>query len=138
MLSPKIVGFIVKNVASTVEFYEKAFGLKLHYLHPSAGYAELASGSTVIAFMSEEFVEKTQLLGDLQYHRNHRSSPALGAHVAFWSDAIESDWEAAVEAGASVVSPLQPKPWGQITGYLRDLDGIVVELCTPSPRTMPS
>jgi lactoylglutathione lyase len=57
--------------------------------------------------------------------------------VALWSDDIESDWRRAVEAGALVVSPLSAKPWGQVSGYLRDADGIVVELCTPSPRNLP-
>jgi lactoylglutathione lyase len=26
------------------------------------------------------------------------------------------------------------KPWGQTTGYLRDPDGFIVEVCTRSPR----
>jgi uncharacterized glyoxalase superfamily protein PhnB len=57
--------------------------------------------------------------------------------VALWSDDIEGDWRRALAAGALVVSPLSAKPWGQVSGYLRDSDGVVVELCTPSPREMP-
>jgi hypothetical protein len=30
------------------------------------------------------------------------------------------------------VSPPEPKPWAQIAAFVRDLDGITVELCTPS------
>src|SRR5262245_25164795 len=138
MLKLKVVGFIVADVPATVAFYEKAFGLALHFMHPSQGYAELDSGSAVLAFLSEEFVAKTSLLGGLTTYPNRPGSPTLGAHVALWSDGIEGDWRKAVEAGALVVSPLSAKPWGQVSGYLRDADGIVVELCTPSPREMPA
>ena len=58
----------------------------------------------------------------------------VATQIALWSDEIESDWKRAVAAGAVIVKPLEPKPWGQTAGYLRDQDGIIVELCTPSPR----
>jgi catechol 2,3-dioxygenase-like lactoylglutathione lyase family enzyme len=137
MLKLKVIGFIVANVAATVEFYERAFGLALHYMHPSRGYAELDSGAAVLAFIGEDFVATTSLLGDVTIYPSRPDSPTIGAHVALWSDDIESDWRRAVEAGALVVSPLSAKPWGQVSGYLRDADGIVVELCTPSPRNLP-
>ena len=50
------------------------------------------------------------------------------------TDDIDRDWAHAISAGAVVVKEPQAKPWGQTTGYLRDLDGIIVELCTRSPR----
>jgi catechol 2,3-dioxygenase-like lactoylglutathione lyase family enzyme len=137
MLRLKVIGFIVANVPATVAFYERAFGLALHYMHPSCGYAELDSGGAVLAFIGEGFVATTSLLGDVTIYPNRPDSPTIGAHVALWSDDIESDWRRAVEAGALVISPLSAKPWGQVSGYLRDADGIVVELCTPSPRNIP-
>ena len=133
----RLVVFIVADVPATVAFYGTAFGLALHYMHPSHGYAELDSGAAVLGFVSEEFVAKASLLGGLATYPNRPESPTLGAHVALWSDDIEGDWRRAVSAGASVVAPLSAKPWGQVSGYLRDSDGIVVELCTPSPRAMP-
>lgn len=137
MLKLKVTGFIVADVPATVDFYGKAFGLPLHYMHPSRGYAEMDSGAAVLAFISEEFVAKASLLGGLALYPNRPGTPALGAHVALWSDDIEGDWRRALEAGASVVSALGAKPWGQISGYVRDPNGIAVELCTPSPREMP-
>ena len=136
MLKLKVIGFIVADVPTTVAFYERAFGLASHYMHPSRGYAELDSGAAVLAFIGEDFVATTSLLGDVTIYRSRPQSPTIGAHVALWSDDIESDWRRAVEAGALVVAPLSTKPWGQISGYVRDANGIVVELCTPSPREM--
>jgi lactoylglutathione lyase len=47
---------------------------------------------------------------------------------------MESDWRRATSAGAVVVKAPEIKPWGQTTGYLRDCNGVIVELCTRSPR----
>ena len=33
-----------------------------------------------------------------------------------------------------VIKLPEAKPWGQVVGYLRDLNGVIVELCTKSPR----
>jgi catechol 2,3-dioxygenase-like lactoylglutathione lyase family enzyme len=138
MLRMKVVGFIVPNVQASVSFYDRAFGLGLHYMHPSGGYAELDSGAAVLAFLSEAFVDKVDLLGGLPIALNRPDAPATSAHVALWSNDIEEDWRRAIAAGAQVVKALEAKPWGQIAGYVRDPDGIIVELCTPSPRPMPS
>ncbi|MEZ5378928.1 MAG: VOC family protein [Acidimicrobiales bacterium] len=138
MLKAKITAFIVADVPSTVEFYERVFGLELAYMHPSREYAELASGEAVLAFIGETFVATTQLIGDVAYVPNRSDAPTLGAHVALWSDDIDADWERALASGASVAAPLSDKPWGQTSGYVRDPNGIVVELCTPSVRAAPS
>ena len=34
------------------------------------------------------------------------------------------------EAGATLVSAPENKPWGQMVAYVRDLDGFLVEICT--------
>jgi uncharacterized glyoxalase superfamily protein PhnB len=49
---------------------------------------------------------------------------------------METDWQRATRAGATVIKMPEAKPWGQTTGYLRDLNGVVVELCTRSPRDL--
>ena len=138
MLHLKVTGFIVPDVPTSVDFYERAFGLGLHYMHPSRGYAELKTGAAVLAFLGEAFVKQADLLGSVPTTLNRPDLAAAAAHVALWSDDIDSDWSRAVSAGAVVAKALQAKPWGQVSGYLRDTDGILVELCTPSPREMPA
>jgi lactoylglutathione lyase len=138
MLRMMIVGFVVPDVQASVEFYGRAFGLILYYMHPSGGYAELDSGAAVLAFLSEAFIDKVDLLGGVPIALNRPDAPAASAHVALWSSDIEGDWRRAIDAGAVIVKELEAKPWGQISGYVRDQDGIIVELCTPSPRPMPA
>src|SRR5829696_7164198 len=61
----RYTGFFVRDVPATVRFYEAAFGLKLRYLHPSSGYAELETGDTLLAFVGEDFLKDAALLGAL-------------------------------------------------------------------------
>jgi lactoylglutathione lyase len=127
-------GFYVDDVPATLDFYRRAFGIETHYLHPSRGYGELETGDTLLAFVSRQFLETADLLGGAQVVFPHRGEPPIGAQIAFVSRDIDGDWRRAVDAGASIVKDLEPKPWGQTVGYLLDLNGVLVELCTPSPR----
>ena len=49
----------VEDVARTLTFYERAFGLKTGFLHESGDYGELVSGDTKLAFSSRRLM--TQL-----------------------------------------------------------------------------
>jgi uncharacterized glyoxalase superfamily protein PhnB len=37
----------------------------------------------------------------------------------------------AVAAGAALVTPPAQKPWGQTVAHVRDLNGVLIEICTP-------
>jgi lactoylglutathione lyase len=124
----------VRNVPATVAFYETAFGLKLRFLNSTKGYAELETGATLLAFIAEDFVEEKGLLGGMPTRPNRPDLDPIAAQIAFVTEALEHDWARAIAAGAVVVKPPELKPWGQVAGYLRDLDGFIVELATPSPR----
>jgi lactoylglutathione lyase len=133
-LQLRYTGIFVSDVAATVSFYERAFGLNLRYLHPSGGYAEMETGDTLLCFVGEEFLDDTKLLGGRDLHANRRQEPASGAQIAFVSHNLSADWSRALQAGAEVVCAPKAKPWGQTVGYLNDLNGFIVEICTPSPR----
>ena len=42
----------VPDVATSLSFFEKAFGLSRRFLHESGDYGELATGETTLAFAS--------------------------------------------------------------------------------------
>jgi len=134
MLQFRYTCFFVRDVPAAVSFYERAFKFNLRYMHPGRGYAELDTGATLLAFTSESFVDEAKLLGLTHTRPNRPELDPVAAQIALVTDEIEGDWRHAVEAGATIVKSLERKPWGQIAGYLRDQDGILVELCTPSPR----
>lgn len=130
----RYAAFFVQDVPATVRFYESAFGLRLRYMHPSSGYAELETGSTLLAFVGERFVMDANLLGGIETVPNRAGGHPIAAQVAFVTRDMAGDWQRAVRAGATIVREPEAKPWAQTVGYLRDINGIIVELCTPSPR----
>jgi lactoylglutathione lyase len=128
------MSFFVEDVPATLDFYHRAFGMKARYLHPSSGYGELETGDTLLTFVSKRFIEDTDLLGGAQVVFAREREPPIGAQVAFVTEDINVDWHRAVEAGATILKSPEPKPWGQTAGYLLDMNGAIVEICTPSPR----
>src|SRR4051812_18955758 len=130
----RYTGFFVPDVPAAVAFYESAFGLGLHYMHPSRGYAELDTGETLLFFTAEAFVAEAGLLGGLPVRVNRPDLDPVAAHIAFVTDDVDRAFDRALAAGATAVKRPEAKPWGQTAGYLRDPDGILVELTTPSVR----
>jgi predicted enzyme related to lactoylglutathione lyase len=48
----------VDDVISSIEFYEKAFGLERGMIHESADYGELKTGTTTLSFSSWRLMTK--------------------------------------------------------------------------------
>lgn len=118
----------VREVAETISFYEKAFGFKRKLVSPENDYAELISGETTIAFASIE-LGNSNLKGG--FVEGSLSDKPFGMEMAFTTEKIEEDYKKAVEAGAIEVQSISEKPWGQKVGYVRDLNGFLIEICTP-------
>lgn len=120
--------FYVDNVESTIEFYENAFGFSRKFITPEKDYGELSTGETTIAFASIE-------LGNSNFSKGFekitlRGKP-MGMEMAFVTEEIEKDFQKAIEAGAIEFEAIVQKPWGQKVGYLKDINGILIEICTP-------
>jgi uncharacterized glyoxalase superfamily protein PhnB len=41
---------------------------------------------------------------------------------------VTASFSKALKAGATLVAPLADKPWGQTIGYVRDPNGILIEI----------
>ena len=91
----------VADVEKTVTFYESAFGLTRTFIHES-GYGEMSTGETKLSFASFEL--------------------ARSNGVSFAEPAAK---------GAVPVAPPRQKPWGQTVAYVRELNGFLVEICSP-------
>jgi len=115
----------VKDVAQSAAFYEKAFGLKQRFIHESGQYAEMETGGTSLAFSSNELAKSNLPQG---FQENSRSNLPAGIEVGFVTNDVVAAFERAVEAGAVPVVDPKVKPWGQTVAYVRDLDGILIEL----------
>ena len=115
----------VDNVEATMNFYEKAFGLVKGFQHENQ-YGEMVTGDTKLGFVHHD----TASTHGFTYQKLSRSKEAPGIEIAFIADDVESAFVKAIEAGAEIASKPEKKPWGQVVSYVRDCNGLLVEICS--------
>ena len=118
----------VKDVTKSIEFYENAFGFKRKFISPDNDYGELLTGDTVLSFASTTLAKTNLSEGFLE--SNPETKP-FGIEIGFATANVAQTFEEAIKAGATAVEKAKTKPWGQVVAYVRDLDGFLIELCTP-------
>ena len=135
-MNPPSLGYVilyVNDVAASLAFYEKAFGLTRRFFHDDNGnaYGELETGATRLAFAS------------IALANEHLNQPVvatapdkapLGVEIALTTPDVPALFQHAVKTGATAMSEPATRPWGQTVAYVRNNSGFLVELCTPMPR----
>ena len=115
----------VPDVAATVEFYARAFVLPVLFLHEAGDYAELATGDTKLAFAA------TTLMQDQGKTPGAARPDAPVFELAFETEDVATALNTACAAGATLVQEARQQPWGQTTSYVSDLNGYLIEICSP-------
>lgn len=119
----------VADVAASLAFFERAFGLKTRFLHDSGAYGEVETGAGGATLA---FVDHTTARDSVQhdYVPADGSPQPLGMEIGFTVTDVQAAFDQAVAAGARPLAAPVTKPWGQTVAYVRCLDGTLVELCT--------
>ncbi|MBB5986138.1 VOC family protein [Sphingobium lignivorans] len=115
----------VENVAASIDFYERAFGLERLFLHESGDYGEMSTGGTKLAFSS------VSLMTSLGKAPGKADPSAPVFEIAFETQDVPAALERALAAGAALRQAARVEPWGQTTSYVSDPDGYLVEICSP-------
>jgi len=115
----------VRDVGETVGFWERAFGLKRRFVGENNEYGEMETGETTLAFASNSLGESNLPGG---FRKNDPSEPPAGVEIALVVEDVELAFRSALEAGATKEAEPKIKPWGQIVAYVRDPDGVLVEI----------
>jgi uncharacterized glyoxalase superfamily protein PhnB len=118
----------VKDVTKSIEFYEKAFGFTRKFIAPGNEYGELLTGETTLSFASIELAKTNLTEGIIE---SSRAGKPFGIEVGFAIENVEEVYTQALNQGAISVEKPKTKPWGQMVAYVRDLDGFLIEICTP-------
>lgn len=115
----------VQDVAASLRFYERAFGQRTRFLAEGGGYGELDTEGAVLGFVSV-----AQAHGNLPRGFREGSSKEKPGNfeVGFATDDVQAAYDKAVAAGAQPYAPPEHKPWGQLIAYVRDPDGVLVEI----------
>lgn len=120
--------FYVKDVSETISFYEKAFGFRRKFITPENEYGELITGETVLSFASISLASKN-FSGS--FIESKIENNPFGIEIAFTTNQVEEVYNNAINQGALSVEGIKTKPWGQTVAYVRDINGFLIEICTP-------
>jgi uncharacterized glyoxalase superfamily protein PhnB len=118
--------FYVENVEKTITFFEKAFGLDRSFIDPSGQYGQLETGATALGFASLELAKQNLPQGFC------RISPKElpGCEISLTAKNVQKSLTAAINSGAELIAPPEQKPWGQTVAYVRDFNGILIEIAS--------
>ena len=117
----------VDDVAQTLAFYERAFGLERKFA--SQAFGTLSTGDTTLAF-GWVVNERRELGADHPFRDNRADDLPAGAQLSFISDDVPAAFARAVAAGARPVVAPQQMPWGQTVSRVRDNNGFLVSIVT--------
>ncbi|KAF8683707.1 hypothetical protein HU200_044637 [Digitaria exilis] len=116
----------VSDVEKSAAFYAAAFGYTVRRQDQSHKWAELESGATTIAFTPLHQRETDGLSGEVKLPD---SAAARGpVEICFVYEDVDAAYKRAVDEGAVPVSAPEQKPWGQKSGFVRDMDGNIVRI----------
>jgi lactoylglutathione lyase len=118
----------VPDVAASLLFFERAFGLQRRFFHESGDYGELDTGETTLSFAAHELADSN--FGGGHVRASESTSP-LGMEIGLVTADVAAAHSQALAAGAKELSAPVTKPWGQVVSYVRAPDGCLVELCSP-------
>lgn len=118
----------VKDVEASISFYEKAFGFKRTFIVPGGAYGELATGGTTLSFASHEQAGTNLENG---FSKSSPGKKPFGIEIGFTTGNVKKAYDQAIKAGAIHTASPVVKPHGQTVAYVRDIDGFLVEICTP-------
>lgn len=122
------LGFVLlytRDVSAKLAFYEKAFGMERKYLSEDRSYGELA-GETPVGFVQEDFVRQH----GTDFVPARATDRPAAIEIGFVTD-VDAAYRRALTGGATSLSPPAKRPWGQTVAYVRDDDGVLVEIATP-------
>jgi uncharacterized glyoxalase superfamily protein PhnB len=120
----------VDDVEATLKFYERAFGLSRRMPTDEKNYGEVESGATRLAFAANSFVRE---MIPVKIAPSGSAAPAPPVELGLVAADVDAAFRQAVASGAVEVKPPETKPWGQVVGYVRDLNGFLVEICSEMP-----
>ena len=88
----------------------------------------LISGTTTISFANLELAKSNFKEA---FSVSSLNQKPFGIELAFTTLDVKKLVDVAIENGAVKLSDIQVKPWGQEVAYIRDLNGFIIEICTP-------
>jgi lactoylglutathione lyase len=118
----------VADVPASVRFHEDGLGGVVDHAHDDGSYAEVQLGSMTLGLVAEAEARRHLPVPFRPY-----ADTDVPAAFELYLEVPDADEVAAraIAAGATLLAPPSDKPWGRRVAYLRDPNGVVVELASP-------
>ena len=116
----------VDDVPAVMDFYRRVFGLETRFYDEAWQFAELETGSALLALASHELGERL-MPGK---YRRPEGGQSSGVEVAFITSDVSAAFAKAVEAGATPLAEPKVMPWGATVAYVRSIEGTLIGLST--------
>ena len=124
----------VPDVEMALGFYERAFGFKRGFVDEHASFGQLQTGETALSFATEERARR-ELHGP--FRRASLDEEPFNIELCLVFDDPHEAFRHAIAAGCTAVAEPEPKPHGQVAGFVRDAFGNLVEIASPlRPRQL--
>ncbi len=115
----------VENVETSIEFYKEVLSQKVT-IESKDIYVAFESG---LAIWQTKFATET-IFGAAKKFDGH------SFEICFESEDIEDAFKKACDAGAGIISKIEPQPWGQMVFRMFDPDGHIIEVAEPLSHTI--
>ena len=119
--------FYVESIQPLLTFYQAAFGFETKMLHESGDYAELVAGEGFTLGFCTHDLAKT--LFDASYQPLSSARPSPGLQISILVEDVASAYHHAIACGAQGLSPPKNMPWQFEVAFLKDPQGLIVEVC---------
>jgi lactoylglutathione lyase len=119
----------VRDVFSSLAFYEAALGVARHHADDDGSYGEFHFGETRIGFVAEWHAGKHL---PRAFRRHDQAAEPAAFELYFTVSDVDAVFARALEAGAVPLSPPTKKPWRR-AAIFRDPDGVLFELAARAP-----
>jgi len=115
----------VDGAKKAADFYVRAFGAQIAAMHPLD-----EKGRTMHIHL---YVNGSSLmLSDAYPEHGHPYEKPQGFNLTLQVEGIDAWWKRAVDAGATVIMPVQKMFWGDRYGQLRDPFGVMWSMNEPA------
>lgn len=121
----KYVILYVDDVDQAVSFYTTVFGFAPGMRQ--GPYAEIATAGVTLALSQRDFVSK-----ELGLAPGPKGAGSSEIGIVVPEADVQKVYKAALDAKATSVIAPKKQPWGQLVSYVRDLDGHLIEICSPN------